>query len=108
MLKVQELTNQGKSQDLVIREVNQQLSDKRALFASETQRMHQQSQQLQAEAQRLQTELSRVQNQLATQRQAGDQQLTSLTTQLNMARQEQVSLQSIPQALYRSCQSGME
>lgn len=80
----------SKSQELVIREVNQQLGDKRALFTSESQRMAQQSQQLQAEIQRLREELTRVQNQLASHQQTSDQQLTSLTTQLNMARQEQV------------------
>lgn len=88
--KVRDLTELNKSQEVVIKHVYQELTDKRDLFASETQRMHQQNQQLQAEMQRLQAELLRVQNQLASHQQTSEQQLTSLTTRLNMSRQEQV------------------
>ena len=90
-MKIKELSDLCRSQELVIKEVNQQLNDKRALFASETQRMHQQSQQLQTEVQQLQAELRRVQNQLASHQQNSEQRLTSLMTQLNQSRQEQVS-----------------
>lgn len=90
MKKIRDLSEMNASQDLIIRDVNQQLSDKQALFASETDRMHQQSQQLQGTIQSLQTELQRVQNQLASHQQNSEQQLTSLTAQLNMSRQEQV------------------
>ena len=98
-LKIQELSNQLLSQELVAREVNQQLRDKRALFASETQRMHQLSQQQEAQVKALQTELgglqgemTRVQNLLASQQQNYELRLTSLTTQNNMAKQEQVRI----------------
>ena len=116
-LKVQELTNQVLSLEVVIKEVNQQLSDKRHLHHTETQRMAAQSQQqqsriaslqselgrlqgvlasqqqssgLQTEIESLWSELSRAQNQLATQQQNYELRLTSLTTQTNMARQDQV------------------
>ena len=92
MKKLSDLREQNMSQELVIKEVNQQLIDKRALFASESQRMYQQSQQLQAETQQLQAELHRAENQLASHQQSSEQRLTSLTTQLNLARQEQVSV----------------
>ena len=95
MKKLSDLREQNASQELVIKEVNQQLIDKRALFASESQRMYQQSQQLQAETQRLQAELHRAENQLASQQQSSEQRLTSLTTQLNLARQEQVSVRVV-------------
>ena len=90
MKKLSDMREQNMSQDLVIKEVNQQLSDKRSLFASESQRMHQQTQQMQAEIQRLHADLHRAQNQLAGHQQSSEQRLTSLTTQLNLARQEQV------------------
>ena len=113
----QELTNLVLSQEVVIKEVNQQLSDKRHLHHTETQRMAAQSQQqqshiaslqaelgrlqgllasqqqssgLQAEIDSLRSELGRAQNQLATQQQNYELRLTSLTTQTNMARQDQV------------------
>lgn len=116
-LKTQELSNTILSQEVVIKEVNQQLADKRQLHHSETQRMHTQSQQQgaqisslqselarvqgllasqqrssqhQAEVESLRAELTRAQNQLATQQQNYELRLTSLTTQSNMARQEQV------------------
>ena len=92
MKRIRDLSELSASQDLIIRDVNQQLSDKQALFASETDRMHQQNQQLQGTIQSLQGELQRVQNQLASHQHNSEQQLSSLTAQLNMSRQEQVSI----------------
>lgn len=92
MKRIRDLSELSASQDLIIKDVNQQLSDKQALFASETDRMHQQNQQLQGTIQSLQGELQRVQNQLASHQHNSEQQLSSLTAQLNMSRQEQVSI----------------
>ena len=125
-LKIQELSNMVLSQELIIREVNQQLTDKRHLHETETQRMgslsqqqqtqisslqaelgrlqshltgQQQSSQQQAEIESLRSELSRAQNQLATQQQSYELRLTSLTTQSNMARQEQVYIITLQHSL---------